>query len=264
MSMPRQLKTAAGGIGCASLALYITGGVLLVGYGVVVVIFLSHRFGGTYILGGWGNLVLGIVYLFLGVFISRKSIIAWVIATILVVLQFVDGLVENIIVWSNFPVPNPGGPEPELLPVLIALIALIALIVAYRPIRAHERAYFDSVEVPQGVTNTSRPRVAGILAIVAGILIIVAAALFGYYATMMPFVAMILGIDRVIAAGPTVLSIVAASVVLAAVAIAGGDQARKRKSWGLSLAGSICSLVCFLPLGIPAIILLTRSKAEFR
>jgi len=251
-------------IGCASLGLYITGGILLVFYGIVVVIFFPHHFGGTYILGGWGNLVLGIVYLFLGVFISRKSIIAWVIAIILVGLHFTDGLIENIVVWNNFPIPNPGGPEPELFPVIIALIALIALILAYGPIRAHEKARFASVEALKGIPKTNRPKVAGILTIIAGIVIIVAAALFGYYITIMPFVAIILGIDRIVTAEPTVLFIGAASIIIAAVAIVGGDQARKRQRWGLSLVGSICSLFCFLPLGIPAIILLTRSKAEFR
>ena len=251
-------------IGCASLGLYITGGVLLLFYGIVVLIFFPHHFGGTFILGGWGNLVLGIVYLFLGVLISRKSIIAWVIAIILLGLHFTDGLIENIIMFNNVTLPNPGGPEPELFPVLISLIALIALIPAYGPIRAHEKARFASVEASKGIPETNRPKVAGILTIVAGILAIVAAAVLGFYITTMPLVGAVLGIDRIVTAEPTVLFIGAASIIIAAVAIVGGDQARKRQRWGLSLVGSICSLLCFLPLGIPAIILLTRSKAEFR
>lgn len=251
-------------ISCASLGLYITGGVLLLFYGIVILIFFPHHPGGTFILGGWGNLVLGIVYLFLGVFISRKSIIAWVIAIIILGLHFTDGLIKNIIVFNNVTLPNPGGLEPELFPVLISLIALIALIPAYGPIRAHEKARLASVEAPKGIAETNRPKVAGILTIVAGILTIVAAAVLGFYMTTIPLVRAVLGIVRVVTPEPTVLFIGAVSISIAAVAIVGGDQARKRQRWGLSLVGSICSLLCFFPLGIPAIILLTRSKAEFR
>jgi hypothetical protein len=251
-------------IGCASLGLYIIGGILLLFYGIVTLVFFPHHPGGTFVLGGWGNLVLGIVYLFLGYFISRESITAWVIAVIILGLQLTDGFIENIIVFNNAVWPNPGGLEPELFPVTISLIAWIALLTACGPIRAHEKARLASVEAPEGIAETNRPIVAGILATVAGILTVVAAAVLGFYMTTIPLVRSVLGIVMVVTPEPTVLFIGAVSIGIAAVAIVGGDQARKRQRWGLSLAGSICSLLCFLPLGIPAIILLTRSKAEFR
>ncbi|MFC2018980.1 hypothetical protein ACFLU4_03380 [Chloroflexota bacterium] len=51
--------------------------------------------------------------------------------------------------------------------------------------------------------------------------------------------------------------------LLGVVAIIGGVYAIKRRLWGFALAGAICSLVAFF-LGIPAIILIALSKAEFK
>ena len=53
------------------------------------------------------------------------------------------------------------------------------------------------------------------------------------------------------------------TIILGAVAIVGGVYALKRRAWGLGLAGSICSLFCFWPLGIPAIVFVILGKGEF-
>jgi len=51
------------------------------------------------------------------------------------------------------------------------------------------------------------------------------------------------------------------AIMTGVVAVAGGLCALKRKVWGLALAGSICSVPCWL--GIPAIIFIALSKQEF-
>lgn len=47
------------------------------------------------------------------------------------------------------------------------------------------------------------------------------------------------------------------------IAIVGGIFALRRKIWWIALAGSISALICFLFLGIPAIIFTAQSKREF-
>jgi hypothetical protein len=48
------------------------------------------------------------------------------------------------------------------------------------------------------------------------------------------------------------------------VAVAGGMSALQRRSWGMALAGSIAAVLCVLPLGAIAVILLVMGEAEFR
>ncbi len=107
------------------------------------------------------------------------------------------------------------------------------------------------------------PRVSGILSIVAGTLFtiaVIAGDLF-FYLVIEGFAA---GLG-----GPTdgrVFVILFAALPLLAigiVAIAGGVAALHRRNWGMALAGSICSLVCFFILGIPSVILVMLSKNEF-
>ncbi len=47
------------------------------------------------------------------------------------------------------------------------------------------------------------------------------------------------------------------------VAVIGGISAIRRRNWRWALAGSVCAVV-FFPLGLPAIVLLSLSKTEFR
>jgi hypothetical protein len=68
--------------------------------------------------------------------------------------------------------------------------------------------------------------------------------------------------ERVIFVGPLWVGIVALGLVLGIVAIVGGVAALRRRSFGLSLAGAICSLPSAI-LGILAIIFVSVSKEEF-
>ena len=68
--------------------------------------------------------------------------------------------------------------------------------------------------------------------------------------------------ERVMFVGPIWIGVVALGLVLGIVAIVGGVSALRRKSFGLSLAGAICSLPSAI-LGILAIIFVSVSKKEF-
>jgi hypothetical protein len=52
-------------------------------------------------------------------------------------------------------------------------------------------------------------------------------------------------------------------IAFGGVAIAGGICDFKRKLWGLSLAGSICSILCKVPLGIIALVFTSVRKRDF-
>ena len=52
-------------------------------------------------------------------------------------------------------------------------------------------------------------------------------------------------------------------IAFGGVAIAGGICDLKRKLWGLSLAGSICSILCKVPLGIIALVFTSVRKRDF-
>jgi len=68
--------------------------------------------------------------------------------------------------------------------------------------------------------------------------------------------------ERVIFVGPFWIGIAALGLILGIVAIAGGVAALRRRSFGLALAGAICSLPSAI-LGILAIIFVSVSKEEF-
>ena len=95
--------------------------------------------------------------------------------------------------------------------------------------------------VSVGAAQTWKPTAAGILTISAGV--------FG----------LIVGIVLI---GRSPLFMVGLlAIMIGVVAVVGGVCALKRRVWGLALAGSICSLFCWL--GIPAIIFIALSKQEF-
>jgi len=52
-------------------------------------------------------------------------------------------------------------------------------------------------------------------------------------------------------------------IAFGGVAIAGGICDFKRKVWALSLAGSICSILCKVPLGIIALVFTSVRKRDF-
>jgi len=95
--------------------------------------------------------------------------------------------------------------------------------------------------VSVGAAQTWKPTVAGTLTISAGIISLI----FGI---------VLIGVSPLFTVGLV-------AVMISIVALAGGLCALKRRVWGLALAGSICSIPCWL--GIPAIVLIALSKQEF-
>jgi hypothetical protein len=54
------------------------------------------------------------------------------------------------------------------------------------------------------------------------------------------------------------------SLILAIIALVGGMLVLLRKRWRLSLVSAIAAILSFMPLGIPAVILVALSKDEFK
>ena len=119
----------------------------------------------------------------------------------------------------------------------------------------------SSGESPQIKAGTRRPKTAGIFSIIAGVIGLIGSPImitfgtfgmlegwsgmgegwWGFYLFQAGFLFIITGI----------------------IAILGGIFALIRKIWWIALAGSICAIICFLPLGIPSIIFIVHSKSEF-
>jgi hypothetical protein len=53
-------------------------------------------------------------------------------------------------------------------------------------------------------------------------------------------------------------------ILVSALAITGGVFALKKKRWGVALAGSIGSIIAFMPCGIAALIFVITGKEEFQ
>jgi len=51
--------------------------------------------------------------------------------------------------------------------------------------------------------------------------------------------------------------------ILGILAILGGIASVRRRAWGFALTGAICSILCFFPIGIIAVILTASSRQEF-
>ncbi len=105
--------------------------------------------------------------------------------------------------------------------------------------------------------KTWKPTTAGILSIVAGalsviigiIIVVVGGTVAGLEA--IPRISNIFGVIAI------------PIIILGIVAIVGGIYALRRKIWGLALAGTICALLPWWILGIPAIIFVIMGKNEF-
>ena len=104
---------------------------------------------------------------------------------------------------------------------------------------------------------------AGILCIVAGALWIVG-MIFGVYILWELTDLFIMGGDSPGLPLLLIYSLVGLlMMVFGVMSIIGGISALHRRKWGLALTGSICAIVCFFYLGIPATILLVMHKREF-
>ena len=108
--------------------------------------------------------------------------------------------------------------------------------------------------------RTNRPRIAGILTVSSGILASLGAINYavGFIEArgfsegdIPPFVPSI------------IFGIPILTIIIAILALAGGVLSMQRKRWGWSLAGAIAATLSMLPLGIPALILVSMSRDEF-
>jgi hypothetical protein len=99
----------------------------------------------------------------------------------------------------------------------------------------------EYIVVSGGAAQTWKPTAAGTLTISAG--------------------ALGLTVGTVIIGRSPLFMVGLVAIMIGVVAVAGGVCALKRRVWGLALAGSICSVYCWL--GIPAIIFIALSKQEF-
>jgi hypothetical protein len=118
------------------------------------------------------------------------------------------------------------------------------------------------------MADTSKSTAAGILDIAAGV-----SALAGSLVTAT--IALIAGgligaaVEpemEAVALLPAALLVPVAVFFLTAgvVAVAGGVAAVRRSSWGWTIAGAVAALVCFLPLGVAAVVLTILAEPEFR
>jgi len=112
--------------------------------------------------------------------------------------------------------------------------------------------------------KTNKPTVAGVLTIISGVLgLILAISMFIGYGVVSGVCGIPVG--YIPAFVPViVLGTAIPTLIIAILAVVGGIFALQRKTWGLALAGSIAAILVFLPLGIPAVILTTQSKVEFK
>lgn len=110
------------------------------------------------------------------------------------------------------------------------------------------------------------PVIAGVINLISGVLSLTGFALFFFFsiATSLPVIKMTnCDFEMNIASG--ILFVISSILlVIGFTSLFGGVCSLQRKKWGWALAGSICSLVTKLPLGIASIILVVLSRDEFR
>lgn len=121
----------------------------------------------------------------------------------------------------------------------------------------------------EAMPGTSKATVAGVLSMIAG-----GAAILG--GVVLATIGLIGSSALVLVHDPDVPQVVKLLPLLffytlamllfvsGGVAVAGGMSAVQRRSWGMALAGSIAAVLCVLPLGVAAVILIVMAEAEFR
>ena len=118
------------------------------------------------------------------------------------------------------------------------------------------------------MADTSKSTVAGILDIAAGLMALVGGVILAAVGLL---VSGVIGsvvepeVQQVALLPVALLLPLALLTVLAGiVAVAGGIAAVRRSSWAWTVAGAVAALLCFLPLGIAAVVLTVLAEAEFR
>ena len=99
-----------------------------------------------------------------------------------------------------------------------------------------------------------RPKTAGILSIIAGIIGLIGSPIMIAYGSLA-----ILDSESWYYLYYAGLLFIPFGIM----ALIGGIFAFKRKIWALALTGCILALICFMLLGIPAVVFITQSKHEF-
>ena len=106
--------------------------------------------------------------------------------------------------------------------------------------------------------RTWRPKTAGILSIIAGLTALISSPLLIAYGSIAT-----LGIISGDWWGFFLLQVGFLLIPTSIIAIVGGIFSIRRRKWWMALTGSIAAIICFLFLGIPAVIFVTQSKREF-
>jgi hypothetical protein len=109
----------------------------------------------------------------------------------------------------------------------------------------------------------SGPKIAGIWLIVTGSIAVVVVLVTAFFLwAVAQGLAVGFG-DPGNAPLPIILVIGLILAVPGIIALIGGLNALKRRRWGLALAGSICAMLYFNVLAVPALVFLVLSKKEF-
>lgn len=106
--------------------------------------------------------------------------------------------------------------------------------------------------------RTWRPKTAGILSIIAGVIGLISSPLLIAYGSIA-----MLDIAFGNWWGFYLFQVGFLFIPTGIIAIVGGIFALRRRKWWMALAGSIAAIICFLFLGIPAVIFVIQSKGEF-
>ncbi len=117
------------------------------------------------------------------------------------------------------------------------------------------------------MNKTGKPTAAGILTIVAGGMGIGLGAYVTAFREMITNLVIMYGAVSLAELGEFFAVFSGMAIVLGTIALIGGICALKRHYWGMALAGAICALPMIpigTPLGILAIVFVSKSKKEFK
>jgi len=113
------------------------------------------------------------------------------------------------------------------------------------------------------MTKTGKPNAAGILTIVAGGIGVGIGVYVTTFREMITNLVMMYGVVSLAELGEFFAVFSGVAIALGVIALVGGICALKRRCWGMALAGAICALFPVFPLGILAIIFVSKGRQEF-